>query len=72
VGFLMTKFEARIARSNWARALAEGRIVRFNSGASFRAFKTVRDAEVFVAACDDRQAAIVEPPVPAGERGVRT
>lgn len=58
----MTKTEARIAKSNWAKARAEGRVVRFNDGASFKAFKTVADAETFVRAADeDFKAAIITP-----------
>lgn len=58
----MTKFESRLAKSAWAKALAEGRVVRFNSGASFKAHKTVEDARAFLAmlAEDDPSAAIVE------------
>ena len=56
----MTKIEARIAKSNWNKALAEGRIVRFNDGASFKAFATVADAATFVrTAPADFKAAIV-------------
>jgi hypothetical protein len=48
--------EARIAKSNWAKALSEGRVVRFNDGASFKAFKTVDDARAFVTASHEDDA----------------
>jgi hypothetical protein len=52
----MTKIEARIAKSNWAKALTEGRVVRFNDGASFKAFNTADDARAFVRASHSDQA----------------
>jgi hypothetical protein len=58
----MTKFESRLAKSAWAKALSEGRVVRFNSGASFKALKTVEDARAFAAMLShtDRSATIVK------------
>ena len=58
----MTKFEARLAKSNWSKALAEGRVVRFNSGASFKAFKTTDDAKAFAAmlSYDDMSASVLK------------
>ena len=43
----MTKKEAKARKEAYTKALAEGRVVRYNNGLSFRSFKTVEDAEAF-------------------------
>lgn len=45
----MTKKEARAGKEAWTKALAEGRVVRFDEGMSFRSFKSNADAQVFAA-----------------------
>ena len=60
----MTKFESRLAKSNWSKALAEGRVVRFNDGASFKSFSTVEAAKAFASmmAQDDASAVVIRFP----------
>lgn len=60
----MTKKEAREHKVNWNRALAEGRVVRYNGGNSFRSFPTVEEANDFIkklAADDGMVGTIVKP-----------
>lgn len=40
----MTKKEAIERKANWAKALAEGRVVRYNSGMSLKSWPTVQQA----------------------------
>jgi hypothetical protein len=44
----MTKKQARIRNEAYRQALAEGRVVRYNQGCSFRSFKTAEEAEAFI------------------------
>lgn len=39
-----------IGNAEWANALHDGRVVRFNDGMEFRSFPTVTEAETFRAA----------------------
>lgn len=44
----MSKKEAKARKAAYTNALAEGRVVRYNGGMSFRSFLTVQDAEFFL------------------------
>jgi hypothetical protein len=39
-----TKKEARLRKENWNKAIAEGRVLRYNDGMSFKEFKTAEEA----------------------------
>ena len=56
----MTKKEAKARKAAYQLALSEGRVVRYNSGLSYRAFPTVEAAETFLAnLLDDGHIAII-------------
>lgn len=44
---MATKKQAKARKEAWTKALAEGRVVRFNDGMGFRSFHTIQEAENF-------------------------
>jgi hypothetical protein len=62
----MTKKEAQVHKQAWNQAIAEGRVVRFDSdGLTFRSFFTVAEARAATAKArrDGLQAEIVNPSI---------
>lgn len=62
----MTKNEAKVHKQAWNQAIAEGRVVRFDSdGLTFRSFFTVAEARAATAKArrDGLQAEIVNPSI---------
>lgn len=44
---MITKKEAAARKAAWTKALAEGRVVRYNVGTTFQSFTTVQEAHAF-------------------------
>jgi hypothetical protein len=44
----MTKKEAAKRKADWSKALAEGRVVRYNNGMQLRSFASIVEAEDFL------------------------
>ena len=44
----MTKKEAAKRKADWSKALAEGRVVRYNDGMQLRSFASVEEAKEFL------------------------
>ncbi len=57
----MTKKEALTRRAEWDRALSEGRVIRYNDGASFTSYRTLaeRDLALVVAKAQGITAEVV-------------
>ena len=43
----MTKKEAKARKEAWTKALADGRVVKYNDGMEFQSFPTIEAAETF-------------------------
>lgn len=68
---MTTKKQAAARKAAWTKALAEGRVVRYDKGARFQSFKTAEVARQTVARCvaDGMDAEIVTPPEAAKTLG---
>lgn len=58
----MTKKEAIARKADWSRALAEGRVIRYNFGMTLRSYPTAEEARAEVERFKDagHQASIVK------------
>lgn len=45
-----TKAEAKAQKAEWAKALVEGRVVRFNDGLTLKAYPTIEARDLALAA----------------------
>ncbi len=61
---MATKKEAAARKAAWTKALAEGRVVRYNVGTMFQSFATFHEAHAFARTVNDAtpgDAVVLEP-----------